>query len=93
MQTIESPHQSIDRTAQQPTLDRRRLSLGCRLDSAIIGALVGPPAMIGLLTLLGVGFALAVCVAFAVVFVVTTAEDATWMWQRRIDREIQSDPH
>ena len=41
--------------------------------------------------LMGLGFALAVCVVFAAVFVVTTAEDVTWVWQRRIDRENQWD--
>ena len=88
MQTIDSPTETIEQSSQEPTQVRTRTSFSGRyLDIALVGALVGPPALIGLLMLLGVGFALAVCVVFAVVFVITTADDVTWMWQRRIDRD------
>jgi hypothetical protein len=92
MQTIESPTETVERSSQELTQVRTRASFSGRyLDIALVVALVGPPALIGLLMLLGLGFALAVCVVFAAVFVVTTAEDVTWMWQRRIDRENQWD--
>ena len=92
MQTIESPTETVEQSSQEPTLVRTRTSFpGRYLDIALVVALVGPPALIGLLMLLGLGFALAVCVVFAAVFVITTAEDVTWMWQRRIDRENQWD--
>jgi hypothetical protein len=92
MQTIESPTEIIERPSHEPTQVRTRTSVSGRyLDIALVVALVGPPALIGLLMLLGLGFALAVCVMFAAVFFLTTAEDVTWMWQRRIDRENQWD--
>jgi len=81
MQTIEPPIESIQ--------ERTELSTGWDLDIALVGALVCPPALIVLLTLFGFGFALAVCVVFAVVFVITTVYDAWWMWQRRREREDQ----
>jgi hypothetical protein len=92
MQTIESPTETVEQSSQELTQVRTRTSFSGRyLDIALVVALVGPPALIGLLMLLGLGFALAVCVVFAAVFVITTAEDVTWMWQRRIDRENQWD--
>jgi hypothetical protein len=90
MQTIDSPTGTIQQSSQEPTQVRTRTSFVARyLDTALVVALFGPPALIGLLMLLGLGFALAVCVVFAAVFVITTAEDAMWIWQRRIDRESQ----
>ena len=92
MHTIDSPTEAIERPSQEPSQVRtQRSSVGRYLDIALVLALVGPPALIGLLMLLGLGFALAVCVVFAAVFVLTTTEDVTWMWQRRIDRENQWD--
>ena len=92
MQTIDSLTETIEQSSQEPAQVRTRASFpGRHLDIALVVALVGPPALIGLLMLLGVGFAVAVCVAFAAVFVITTAEDVTWIWQRRIDRENQWD--
>jgi hypothetical protein len=90
MQTIDSPTETIEQSSQDPIRVRTRTSrVGRYLDIALVVALFGPPALIGLLMLLGLGFALAVCAVFAAVFVITTAEDATWIWQRRIDRESQ----
>jgi hypothetical protein len=92
MHTIDSPTETIERSSQEPTQVRTPTSsVGHYLDIALVVALLGPPALIALLTLLGLAFALAVCVVFAAVFVITTAEDVTWMWQRRIDRENQWD--
>jgi hypothetical protein len=93
MQTIDCPTKTIEESSpQEPTEVRTRTSFAGRcLDIALVVALFGPLALIGLLMLLGLGFALAVCVVFAVVFVITTVEDATWMWQRRIGRENQWD--
>jgi hypothetical protein len=92
MQTIESPTETIEQPSRELTQARTHTSSSGRyLDIALVVAVVGPPALIGLLMLLGLGFALAVCVVFAAVFVLTTAEDVTWSWQRRIDRENQWD--
>ena len=92
MQTIDSPTETIERSSQNRTQVRpQTCSAGRYLDIALVLALVGPPALIGLLMLLGLGFALAVCVVFTAVFVITTAEDVTWMWQRHIDRENRWD--
>ena len=92
MQTIESPAENVEQSSPElPHVRTRTSSSGRYLDIALVVALVGPPAVIGLLMLLGLGFAPAVCVVFAVVFVITTAQDATWMWQRHMDREAQWD--
>lgn len=88
MQMIDSPTETIERPSQEPRQVRTQTSsVGRYLDIALVVALLGPLALIGLLMLLGLGFALAVCVVFAAVFVMTTVEDATWVWQRRVDRE------
>ncbi|HEX2783948.1 MAG TPA: hypothetical protein VHN36_10205 [Ilumatobacteraceae bacterium] len=92
MQTIDSATETIEQSSQEPTQVRTRTScVGRYLDIALVVALLGPPALIGMLMLLGLGFAIAVCFVFAAVFVITTAEDVTWMWRRRIDRENQWD--
>ena len=88
MQTIEYPTETIEQLSPEPAQVRTRTSFSGRyLDVALVVALVGPPALIGLLMLLGLGFTLAVCVTFAAVFIITTAEDMTWIWQSRIDRD------
>jgi type IV secretory pathway VirB2 component (pilin) len=89
MQTIESPTETSEPSSQPIQTRARKSFAGRHLDVAFVVALVGPPVLIGLLLLLGLGFALAVCVVFAAVFVLTTAEDVTWMWQRRTDRQNQ----
>jgi hypothetical protein len=92
MQRIDSPTETIKQSSQEAAQVRIRTSfVGRYLDIALVVAIVGPPALIGLLILLGVGFTRAVCVVFAAVFVITTAEDVTCVWQRRIDRENQWD--
>jgi hypothetical protein len=92
MQTIEAPTETIDRSFQEASEFQTPTSVvGRYLDIALVVALVGPPALVGLLGLLGLGFAVAVCVVFAAVFIITTAEDVTWMWRRRIDRENRRD--
>ena len=92
MQAIESPAETVERSSPELPQVRTRISFSGRcLDIALVVALVGPPALIGLLMLLGLGFASAVCLVFAVVFVITTAEDVMWMRQRRMDREAQWD--
>jgi len=90
MQTIESSTETTGHSTQQTTDHRPRTSaVGRHLDIALVVAVVGPPALIGLLMLLGLGFASAACAVFAVVFAITTGYDATWVWQRRADRENQ----
>ena len=92
MQTIESTTETVEQSSPElPNLPIRTSFSGRYLDVALVVALIGPPALIGLLMLLGLGFALAVCVVFAAVFVITTAEDVRWMWRRRIDHENQWD--
>jgi len=67
---------------------RTRTSLSGRyLDIALVVALVGPPALIGWLMLLGLGFAFAACAVFAAVFVITTTDEVMWLWQRRRGRQ------
>jgi hypothetical protein len=68
-------------------LRTRTSRLGRHADGALVIALLAPPALIALLMALGLQFAVAVCVMFAVVFVVTTSEDLMWMWRRHTDRD------
>jgi hypothetical protein len=70
----------------------RTSRIGHHVDGALVVALLAPPALIGLLMALGLQFALAVCVMFAVVFAVTTSEDAMWTWRRHTDRESDGYP-
>jgi hypothetical protein len=70
-----------------PPLRSGTSNLGRRADRALVIALLAPPALIALLMTIGVQFALAVCVMFAFVFVITTSMDAMWMWRRHMDRE------
>ena len=79
----------VDRVRRVRTSTSR---LGRRVDGALVIALLAPPALIALLMALGLQFALAVCVMFAVVFVATTSEDLMWIWHRRTDRESHGDP-
>jgi hypothetical protein len=69
----------------------RTSRLGRHVDGALVIALLAPPALIAFLMALGLQFALAVCVMFAVVFAVTTSEDLMWMWRRHEDRDDQWD--
>jgi hypothetical protein len=90
MQTIDSPPETTEQSSHEPhRVPTPTSDAGRYLDIALVCALLGPPALIGLLMLLGLGFALAVCVVFAAVFVITTVKDVTWMWQRRTNREDQ----
>ena len=57
-----------------------------RTDTALVVAVVGPPALIVILSWLGLSFALAVCIVFATVFALTTAIDVRWMWRRHQSR-------
>ena len=52
-------------------------------DVALVVAILGPLALIGLLTLLGLGIAPAVCITFALVCAVTTTLDIRWLLQHR----------
>ena len=58
-------------------------------DTALVVAVVGPPAVIAVLAWLGLSFALTVCIVFAAVFAVTTAIDVSWMWRRPQSRRRQ----
>jgi len=49
----------------------------------LIGAIVAPLAIIGLLVLAGVGIGVAVCISFVVTFTVTTTLDLKWLLRRR----------
>ena len=92
MQMIEAPIGTIEQPSQEPTQVRTRTSFfGSYPDTALGVALVGPPASIGLLMVLGLGFAVAVCAVFAAVFGITTAMDITWMRHRRTDRKSHGD--
>ena len=52
-------------------------------DLALVVAIVGPPAIIGLLVLIGAGLAAAVVITFVLTFAVTTTLDVTWFVRRR----------
>ncbi len=72
-------------------LRTRTSRFGRYVDGALVIALLAPPALIALLIALGLQFALAVCVMFVSVFIITTAEDAQWIWRRHTDHEYQWD--
>jgi hypothetical protein len=59
-------------------------NLGRHADGAL--ALLAPAALIALLMALGLQFALAACIMIAAVFLITTSEDAMWIWRRHTDR-------
>ena len=52
-------------------------------DLALIGAILAPMAIMGLLVVTGVGIAAAVCIMFASVYAVTTTLDVGWVVRRR----------
>jgi len=53
---------------------------------ALIAAVLVPPAVVGLLVLIGVAVGIAVCVMFASVFAVTTSLDIRWLVRSRRNR-------
>lgn len=60
-------------------------------DFSLGAAILAPPALMGLLVLIGVGAAIAVCVTFVVVFAVTTTLDVRWLLRcRRANTEGRS---
>ena len=93
MHTIQSPTQVLEPSspATAPALSRSPSKAHRNADSALVVALVAPPALIATLSWLGLSFGLAVCVVFAAVFVVTTVIDARWMWRRHRCRRRQRD--
>lgn len=79
-------------TTSRPETDRRSTNSSTAdpvpastapADLALFVAIVGPVAMIGLLVLIGVGFAVAVFITFVSVFAVTTTLDVVWFLRRR----------
>jgi hypothetical protein len=57
-------------------------------DLALIGAILAPLAITGLLVLVGFGVGAAVCIMFVSVFAVTTAMDVRWLLNRRRSKRI-----
>jgi hypothetical protein len=90
-QTAELTTRDGDIAHRVRRLRTRTSRLGHHVDGALVIALLAPPVLIALLMALGLQFALAVCVMFAVVFVVTTSEDLMWMSRRHKDSEDQRD--
>ncbi len=91
MHSTQSPTRVIEPSspAAAPALLRSPSNVHRNADTALVVALVAPPVLIATLSWLGLSFGLAVCVVFAVVFVVTTVIDARWMWRRRQCRRCQ----
>ena len=91
MQTIESPADTVEQSSPELNQVRTQTSFSGRyLDIALVVALVGPPAVIGLLMLLGLGFAFAVCLC-SLRCSSSPPRRRHWMWKRRMDREAQWD--
>jgi hypothetical protein len=91
LRPVEAPNSTSevdDIVLRVPRLRSGTSNLGRRADRALVIALVAPPALIALLMAIGVQFAVAVCVMFAFVFVITTSADAMWIGRRHRDREV-----
>lgn len=90
MHSTQSPTQVLEPPSPAAVpLVSRSTTIHRSADTALVVAIVGPPALIAVLSWLGLSFALAVCVVFAAVFVVTTAIDVKWMWRRHQSRRLQ----
>jgi hypothetical protein len=82
---IAKPTTGVDDIVHRVRRVRTRTSnRGRHADGAL--ALLAPAALIALMMALGLQFALAVCVMIAAVFLITTSEDAMWIWRRHTDR-------
>ena len=83
MQAITSrPETERSTTDPAPTVDPTPGSVS-HADVALVVAILAPLAIIGLLVLIGLGIAAAVCITLVLVFVVTTTMDVRWLIQRR----------
>jgi hypothetical protein len=87
MQPTQSPTPVLDRPSPHAVSPRAtEVNVRRRADTALVVALLGPPALVVAMMALRIPFAVAVCAMFAVVFAVATAIDVRWMWQRRSRR-------
>ncbi len=85
-QQTAKPTTGVDDIVHRVRRVRTRTSnLGRHADGA--RALLAPTALIALLMALGLQFALAVCIMFGAAILITTSEDAMWIWRRHTDRE------
>ena len=83
VQVLEPPSPAVVQVVSRAASNHRTA------DTALVVAVVGPLALIAVLSWLGLSFALAVCIVFAAVFAVTTAIDVRWMWRRHQSRRRQ----
>jgi Flp pilus assembly protein TadB len=90
MQSTQSPTQVLEPPSAAVVPVVLRSATNHRIaDPALVVAVVGPPALIAVLSWFGLSFGLSVCMVFATVFVVTTTIDVRWMWRRRQSRRRQ----
>ena len=83
MQPIPSQPTIAERSPADHSAARAAVDSSSRADIALAVAILGPLAMIGLMMLIGVGIAVALCATFVFVFSMTTMMDVVRFLRRR----------